>query len=124
MSILNKIGKVFKKKPKARVGTLEDFKIETPEQKQARQFEDYIKQLTETARQRYGYDEEHAKKWAWQQVEKRLAKQREKGHPITCSVCKRYGSNAKTGPMVKVVDEKGIYKINDKGEIEYKHQNC
>jgi len=108
--------KIFKKKSKARVGTVEDFKVATPEQKQASQFELHLKKLTELAKQRYGYDEARATRWAWEQIQKRMEKQRKKGHPIVCFVCKKFGANAETGPMIRVP--------TSEGKMDYKHQNC
>ena len=109
------LGKLFKKK-EVKKGTANDSKVtlpETPEQKQAKQFENYIKTLTETAKQRYGYDEARASKWAWQQVNDKMEKQRMKGTPVSCTVCKKSGVNSQTGPFVKTADGKG-----------YVHQNC
>jgi len=84
---------------------------ETEEQKRAKIFEKHINELINKYKG-YGYDEESAKKKAWQEIEKKLERQKLKGVPIICSVCKRYGANKETGGYVKMPDGK------------YRHQNC
>ena len=113
--MFSKIKGLFKKKPAAAKGNISDFVVphqETPEEKKQRQVNEYIAFLVDTAKKRYGCDDTWATKWAWQQVDNKMAKQRLKGTPVACSVCKKSGINRETGPFVKTAEGK------------LRHQNC
>lgn len=55
-------------------------------------------------------------KWASNKLDKLLEKSRSKGMLVACKRCKLPHSNAKTGPLLREVD--------DKNEITYVHRNC
>jgi ribosomal protein S1 len=113
--MFGKIKSLFKKKPEVIIGKPSDFLLpiqETKEEKKQRQINEYMQFLVETAKKNYGYDDAHATKWAWQQVDKKMQKQRMKGTPVSCAVCGKSGINRETGQFVRTAEGK------------YRHQNC
>lgn len=80
-------------------------------EKDRKEFENYLNGLVDEAK-RGGLDDEQAHKWAWNKINKRIARMQSSGQMLSCSVCKQAGSNQDTGGL----------KRNPDGT--YRHQNC